>query len=245
MSAAPVAARETMDREFIEKHQIVERYLTGRLPPKGVADFERVCRENPSLLEELGMAERVQRAVRLLENGGQPELWQEKPTPWWQKPVVPVAIGVLALALAILAGWLFSRNGDASRRIAALEKAVIDRPLEPAKRRRTLLVIPSRTGQPAKQMFGLGGPLTEFVDMQVDLSWTPAKSFRVSIDRVDEANVTVLPNVLKDSNGRVRIGLNSSVLGPGLYYMVIDALDWRGQPSPIAWVTFVVAPVRH
>ena len=30
-----------MDREFIEKNQIVERYLTGKLPPRGVTDFER------------------------------------------------------------------------------------------------------------------------------------------------------------------------------------------------------------
>ena len=43
--AAP-AAREQMDRDFIEKNQIVERYLLGKLPPKGVADFERVVREN-------------------------------------------------------------------------------------------------------------------------------------------------------------------------------------------------------
>ena len=27
-----------MDREFIIKNQIVERYLAGRLPPKGVTD---------------------------------------------------------------------------------------------------------------------------------------------------------------------------------------------------------------
>ena len=52
-------AREPMDRDFIEKNQIVERYLLGKLPPKGVSDFERVCRENPVLVEEIGLAEQV------------------------------------------------------------------------------------------------------------------------------------------------------------------------------------------
>ena len=36
-----------MDRDFIARNQIVERYLSGRLPLKGATDFERFCRENP------------------------------------------------------------------------------------------------------------------------------------------------------------------------------------------------------
>ena len=54
-----------MDREFIIKNQIVERYITGRLPPKGVTDFERVIRANPGLIEELGIPERVNAAQHL------------------------------------------------------------------------------------------------------------------------------------------------------------------------------------
>ena len=41
-----------MDREFIIKNQIVERYLAGRLPPKGVTDFERLIRARPELIED-------------------------------------------------------------------------------------------------------------------------------------------------------------------------------------------------
>ena len=46
-----------MDREFIIKNQIVERYLAGRLPPKGVTDFERLIRSRPQLIDELGLAD--------------------------------------------------------------------------------------------------------------------------------------------------------------------------------------------
>ena len=97
---APVA-RETMDREFIEKNQIVERYLLGKLPPRGVSDFERVCRENPALVDEIGLAERVHRAVKLIEASGQPELWQEKPKQAWEKPGFVFATGA-ALLLAVV-----------------------------------------------------------------------------------------------------------------------------------------------
>ena len=57
------AVREPMDREFIDRNQIVERYLLGKLPPRGVADFEREVRENPALIDQTGLAERVHRAV--------------------------------------------------------------------------------------------------------------------------------------------------------------------------------------
>ena len=40
-----------MDREFIIKNQIVERYLAGRLPPKGVTDFEKLVRSRPQLID--------------------------------------------------------------------------------------------------------------------------------------------------------------------------------------------------
>ena len=43
------SAPARMDRQFIAENQIVERYLTGRLPPKGMMDFEQYCRRHPEL----------------------------------------------------------------------------------------------------------------------------------------------------------------------------------------------------
>src|SRR3569832_2879964 len=47
--AAPSAPAPAMDREFIIKNQIVERYLAGRLPPRGGTDFEKLIRSRPEL----------------------------------------------------------------------------------------------------------------------------------------------------------------------------------------------------
>jgi len=49
--------------------------------------------------------------------------------------------------------------------------------------------------------------------------------------------VAVLNNIDKDSNGHLRIALNSSALGPGNYQLTLEGLDWRGQPQPDSWVT--------
>jgi len=75
-----------MDRDFIARNQIVERYLSGRLPLKGATDFERFCKDNPKVLDELGLPERVNAGLRLLEASGKPEPWQDKPQRPWAKP---------------------------------------------------------------------------------------------------------------------------------------------------------------
>ena len=210
-------AREPMDRDFIEKNQIVERYLLGKLPPKGVGDFERVCRENPVLVEEIGLAEQVQQAVKLIEASGQPELWQERPKQLWEKPPFIAATGAALLVAVIAATVLASQLSDARSRVAQLQRDVIERPIDPASSRRTLTVIPSRTGAPRNPMFAIGGSGAELVEMKTDLSWSGARAFRIQIERTDQGIVAVLHNVQKDSNGHLRVALNSSAFGPGAY----------------------------
>ena len=54
-------------------------FLMGRLPLKGAQDFERYCRENPETITQLGLSERINAALRLLDASGQPEPWTERP----------------------------------------------------------------------------------------------------------------------------------------------------------------------
>lgn len=229
-----------MDREFVERNQIVERYLSGKLPARGAADFERFCRENPDLLDAIGLPERVNAGLRLMEAGGKPEPWEEKPLPFWQKP--PVIVAVAAVAFASLVALLvialqFSDRGD---RIAALEKQVTERPLSPATVTRTVRVLPSRSGPDTRPTLSIGGGATQLADMKFDLSWSKFNTFRVTIDRRDQGRVGVVYNTIKDSNGHIRIALNSSALGPGTYELALEGLTWRGEPVPQAWATLQI-----
>src|SRR5260370_27455552 len=106
-AAAAAAATPAMDRDFIARNQIVERYLSGRLPLKGATDFERFCKDNPKVLDELGLPERVNAGLRLLEASGKPEPWQDKPQRFWAKPqfmlgLVGAAV-LLGVGLAVVA----------------------------------------------------------------------------------------------------------------------------------------------
>src|SRR5271165_3296203 len=93
--AAPASA--AMDREFILRNQIIERYLGGKLPLKGAQDFERYCHDHPDLLDDIGLTERINAALRLLDAGGRATPWEERPRRFWEK--LPAFLAVCALGL--------------------------------------------------------------------------------------------------------------------------------------------------
>lgn len=230
-----------MDAAFIERNQIVERYLAGRLPLKGAQDFERFCREHPEALVALGLPDRIHAGLRLMESAGQPEPWAEKPPALWQKPLFLAGLAALAGVLLITTLMLLFTGGERDKRITALESQLANRPLSPAQSTRPITVMPSRTGPMARSIVAIGGDRAEFADLKIDVSWSRFTAFRVTIDRIDQGRVLVLGNLQRDSNGHLRVTLNSSALGPGDYSVQLEGLDWRGTPNKEGWFTFSVA----
>lgn len=236
--AAPISA--PMDRDFIARNQVVERYLSGRLPLRGATEFEQFVHRHPELLDEIGLPERVNAGLRLLEASGKPEPWQEAPRPAWQKPQVTLglaaAVVVLAIALMILTGTSASKSG----KIAQLQKQVTEQPLDPATSTREIRLLPSRSGASNSPAISIGAGGAQLADFKIDESRSPYHIFRVTIDRIDQGRVGVITNLVKDSNGHLRIALNSTALGPGNYQLTIEGLNWRGDPEPDSWVTIGV-----
>ncbi|HTV51004.1 MAG TPA: hypothetical protein VME21_07445 [Steroidobacteraceae bacterium] len=230
-----------MDRDFIARNQIIERYLSGKLPLKGATEFERFCKAHPELLDELGLPERVHAGLRLLEASGKPEPWQETPRRWWERPQVPIVLGLVALILLGSTLLLARASTQRAQRIEALGKQVADQPLDPATTTRTIRILPSHDGATSSPAVVIGGGgQVQLADLKIDMSHSPYREFRVTIDRVDQGRVAIIHNLLKDSNGHLRIAINSSALGPGLYQFTIEGLTWRGDPEPDSWVTIGV-----
>jgi hypothetical protein len=236
LAPAPVA----MDRDFIARNQIVERYIAGRLPLKGAQDFERYCREHPDLIDELGLTERINAALRLLDASGRASPWEERPKAWWQQ--LPALLGTAALALVlgiatlVMAGKLAARQ----RSIALLQQRVAQQPLDPAQSTHTLVVIPSRTAPSLHSLATLGNGAAELADLKFDVSWSQYPVFRVTIDRIDQGRVAILHNVQRDSNGQLHLEFNTSALGPGDYQLAMEGMTWRGEPIPQAWATISI-----
>jgi len=236
-AAAPPSPSAPMDRDFIARNQVVERYLSGRLPLKGATEFEQFVQKHPEILDEIGLPERVNAGLRLLEASGKPEPWQEAPRPSWQKPQVTLTLaavaGVLAVALMVMTGT----GAAKSHKIAELQKQVTEQPLDPATSTREIRLMPSRSGASNSPAISIGGGGAQLADFKIDESRSPYHIFRVTIDRIDQGRVGVITNLVKDSNGHLRIALNSTALGPGNYQLTIEGLNWRGDPEPDSWVT--------
>src|SRR5215471_14397339 len=120
-AAAPMAPAPAMDREFVIKNQIVERYIAGRLPPRGVTDFEKLIRSRPELIEELGLADRVNAGLRLLDAAGIAEPWAEKEKKFWEHPAFIFGAAGLAVAALIACAVLAMQVSGRESTIARLK----------------------------------------------------------------------------------------------------------------------------
>ena len=234
------APETPMDMTFIERNQIVERYLAGKLPPKGASDFERFCRAHPELLVKLGLPDRIHAGLKLMESAGQPEPWAEKKPAFYHKPILLIVATAVAIAALAAASVLSMGAGKRDQKITQLQKLVDTQPLSATQSTRVILTEPGRNGPSSQTTLAIGGKGAELADFKLDLTKSKYTTFRVTIDRVDQGRVLVLGNQLRDSNGHLRLSLNSSALGPGNYTMTIEGLDWRGSPNPDAWLNFAV-----
>lgn len=229
-----------MDRDFIVRNQIVERYISGRLPLKGATEFEKFCHDNPGVLDQLGLAERVNAGLRLLEAAGKPEPWETQPKKPWEKPQVAIGLAAATLALLIGLGVVWSGSSSKSAHISKLQKQVKEQPLEPATSTRTIRLLPNYKGGSNTPAVIIGTGETQLADLKLDLSRSDYRAFRITIDRIDQGRVMILHNLQKDSNGHVRIAFNTSALGPGNYQFSIEGLTWKGEARPEAWITIGV-----
>jgi hypothetical protein len=234
---AAAALLPCMDREFIARNQIVERYLGGRLPLKGAQDFERFCREHPELLDEIELTERIGAALRLLDASGRAAPWEQRPKRWWERLSVLIGAAALALVLAVTCLVMHGKLSARGRTIASLQQRLAAQPLDPAKSTRAITVIPSRTGPSPRSLVAIGGSDAQMADLRIDVSWSQFTAFRVTVDRVDQGRVAVLHNLQRDSNGSLHLELNSTALGPGDYQLTMEGLTWRGEAVPQAWAT--------
>jgi hypothetical protein len=226
-----------MDREFIVRNQIAERYLAGRLPVRGTHDFERFCRQHPEFIHELGLAERVHAALRLLEAGGIAPPWEAKPRAWWEQLPLLIAVAALAVACGITALVMASKISGRDASIATLKQRVVEQPLEPATSTHSVKIVPSRTAPSNHPLVVVGSGGAQIADLRIDMSWSKFTAFRVTIDRQDQGRVELINYVLRDSNGDLRLSFNTTALGPGVYQIAIEGMTLHSEAIAQAWVT--------
>jgi hypothetical protein len=230
-----------MDRDFIARNQIVERYFADKLPPKGSVDFERYCRDHPELLDELHVSERVNAGLRLMEAGGVPLPWEEREKKLWERLPVFAGVAAAALLLLITALVLWSSSSSANKQIVKLKQQLISRPLEPILSTQTVRVELNRTAPSLTPAFVVSNHNATLVDFKVNLGWSTYVQYRVTFDRINQGRALVISHLQRDSDGLLRLAINSDLLGPGSYQIVVEGITLRGDAIPQGWITIAVA----
>jgi hypothetical protein len=76
----------------------------------------------------------------------------------------------------------------------------------------------------------------QLLELHIDVSEGKFTQFQITIDKVDEGRLMQIRRMTRDSNGELRLALNSSAFGPGEYVLRLDAYNWRGQTQEYGWI---------
>jgi hypothetical protein len=237
--SAPVSPR--FDRKFIEDHKLVERYLENKLPFKGARDLENWCRAHPDYLNELKLPERAHASLKLLEASGRPQDLGEPKAPWWQS--IYLLIGLCTVTfVSLVACWAVAGKFASLQGKLEAAKQVKDQGslVQPAVES-TKFVSPDHEPGINRAKIVLNRNAPQLMDVHIDLGYTLKQmQFRMVVDKKDQGRALILNNLLKDSNGELRLTLNSTGLSPGTYTVRIEALPPRGIPAAIGWLLLEV-----
>jgi hypothetical protein len=183
----------------------------------------------------------VQAELPLLEPGDPAAAETVIELAWWQRPFVVAALaGVAALLLVIT---VVSHVGARRERAAAtalaaeLKTATMRAPT----RDRRLRIAPNPRSWSASPDAQIDWPEPpELIELFLPVGYARFQVFAVTIDKADQGRMMVLQRLSPDSNGDLRISLNSSAFGPGEYRLRLHGYTWRGQRVDAGWVRIVV-----
>jgi hypothetical protein len=238
---AKAAPSPRFDAKFIEDHKLIERYLDGKLPPKGARDLEHWCRAHPEYLDDLKLSERAQASLKLLEASGQPMDLREPAQPWWKTPYVLIALAVVTL-LSLVAFWslmgkyslLRSELEDTKLR---LRQGSLVQPAVHTTRR----ISPDHAPGLDQARIVVSTAAPQLIDLHLDMAYTQKlNQFRIVVDKRDQGRALILNNMLKDSNDDLRLTFNTTGLSAGIYTVRIEAVTPRGDTIPDGWLLLEV-----
>ena len=201
---------------------------------RGARDLENWCRANPAYLDALKLSDRAQASLKLLDACGRAPDLREPRTPWWRTPYPAIGLGVVALvcgaALWLLLGKFSLLRSELADTELRLQQGSLVQPATETSVRLT----PDRVQGMGRARLAVNVSAPALMDLHIDMSWSKASQYRVVVDKQNQGRALILNNLLKDSNGELRLTVNTTGLSPGTYTARIEALPLRGSAAPVA-----------
>jgi hypothetical protein len=254
-----------MNRDYIDREHIVDRYLSGELSVREAREFERYCFEHPEFVKELPIPVRLKaRLSRQPEEHSETGIFPAIPSSATRTalqvseegfdlaaeadelrrryggggPSRAVFLAVVVALIAAIAGLVTYgfHASSLSERLRALERESQSLQMQPPGSVQTHRLQLSRT-KPEQPTLSLGWlQPAQMLDLYVDASEGRYNAFLITIDRLDGTRIMQIRRISRDSNRDVRLALNSSAFGPGEFLLRFDGYNWRGQTEEVGWV---------
>lgn len=209
-----------MDRQYIDDHHIIERYLDDQLPDDEREAFEAYYVTRPEIVQQIELAVRVKLGFAKLERDGalEPLLRPEKArSPSWLKLAAAATVAAVAIAVGVQFVGRTPATPLLARTVAELSvgsNAVLkaSAPYTLVRRRDTNDATIELPGEP------------QALVLRLDLAnVASSRSYQVTLRTPDGGEIlTKLPGLLPDS-GFVQVVLNSSAIAPGAYDLIVSA----------------------
>jgi hypothetical protein len=147
---------------------------------------------------------------------------------WWHDRRVAIAAASAIGVLLIACTWLAVSAGIARERMALMQAREQQGFLAPPSTARSVRVNVDSGGS-----IQLGRAAPEKLEIRIEARSNKFNQFRIVIQRDDGTAVLQVDRLQRDSNGELRLALNSTLLPPGSYSLRIEGFTWRGETEPL------------
>ena len=147
-----------------------------------------------------------------------------------QQPRVLAGAAGFVLLLVLALSWTAWRWNIATDRLAMLEKQAAEGFLLPASRTQGVRIDPRESRIAGIDVSGL----PQRIDLSIAATTDRYERFRVSLLRDDGTALLHAERLVRDSNGDLRISINSTLLPDGIYRIRIEGYNWQGRLHPFA-----------
>ena len=201
-----------MDKAYVARENVIERYVRGTLPANELADFEIFMIEHPDIAEQVEYARGLDDGMRRArEEFFVADTASHARTPaFWQKPQFATAATLLLVSFTFATTWLYQRGSTLSSEIERLRApAGVSRNIWlEALRGGGEVLIERRAGEPVLLHTIVDGPVGGLY--RVELFDEGGRSVWIETDVAasDEPAVSLFIRDLPDGRYRVTVTAN-------------------------------------
>jgi hypothetical protein len=222
---------------------LANRYLAGQLSGSELETYERYLIENPDAVKELEATARLKVGLANLRDSGQLEALLRAPAPalrsWTTVFALAASIAVIAIAVGL---WRSGGLPDERSMLAATATQLLDstgRPLDPGS---SYALLRTRTSTYDAVIALPAEPRAIELRVRPEV---PASFYSVALSliRADGSipQIGTVTNLKPESDGFIRLFVDSSRLEPGLYLVVITP---AGDDTTVATTSFRLKVVK-